>query len=51
MYRICYRSLLTGHRGCGSFVFPNKSVADDVAEDLNLQFIGSYVHWSEKDQN
>ena len=49
MYRIAWRSLLTGLRGGGEFCL-DKTTAKDSVKPLNREYAGIIHHWIEKQE-
>ena len=46
MYKICWRSMLTSATGCGDPVFANKKLAQDIADNFNINY-PYFEHWVE----
>ena len=46
MYKICWRSMLTSASGCGDPVFANKKLAQDIADNFNINY-PYFEHWVE----
>ncbi len=47
MYRIAWRSLLTGYAGHGQFVFHTREEIEDHVDELNRNHSGLLTHWIE----
>jgi hypothetical protein len=51
MYRIAWRSLLTGYAGHGQFVFPTREEIESHVAELNRNYTGEMTHWIESDKD
>ena len=47
MYRIAWRSLLTGYESHGDYLFETEDDIKQIIESLNTQFSGMIAHWAE----
>jgi hypothetical protein len=50
MYRIAWRSLLTGFRSHGEFLFQDRGIIDEQVAILNRRYAEMITHWIESEE-
>jgi phosphoribosylaminoimidazole carboxylase (NCAIR synthetase) len=49
MFRIAWKSLLTGYKGRGQAIFNNKKECQDEVDIQNKKYINELMHWVEEE--